>query len=88
MKTYLLPGFVLLTFLAFLNCSSLPKTSSANETAVSDFSDAGKITPIQNLSEKRASHSATLLPNGKVVVIGGMERNGVFFDTAETFDSA
>lgn len=88
MKTHLKPIFLLLTILTFLNCSGSTRTSSANENLVSEFSDAGKIIPIQNLSEKRASHSATLLPNGRVVVIGGMERNGVFFDTAETFDPA
>ncbi len=86
MKTHLLPSFLLLTVLALLNCSSLPKTFSANENPASESSTVGKIVSIQNLSEKRASHSATLLPNGKVIVIGGMERNGVFFDTAETFD--
>jgi len=86
MNTHLLPVFLLLTILAFLNCSSLPKISSANESSAQESSTVGKIISIQNLSEKRASHSATLLPNGKVVIIGGMERNGVFFDTAEIFD--
>ncbi len=68
------------------NCSGLPKASSVNKNSVSETSIPGEIIPIQSLSEKRASHSATLLPNGNVVVIGGMERNGVFFDSAEIFN--
>ena len=86
MNTHILPVFLFLTIIAFLNCSSLPKTSLANENSAHESSSVGKIIPLQNLSERRASHSATLLPNGKVVIIGGMQRNGVFFDSAEIFD--
>ncbi len=46
----------------------------------------GKISETAKLSEARASHTATLLPDGKVIIIGGMERNGVFFESAEIFN--
>jgi hypothetical protein len=36
----------------------------------------------------RFSHTATLLPNNKVLIAGGMERNGVWLDSAELFDPA
>lgn len=46
----------------------------------------GSIEKIANLNRARAAHSATRLLDGKVVIIGGMERNGVFYDEAEVFD--
>jgi hypothetical protein len=36
--------------------------------------------------EGRFSHTATLLPNHKVLIAGGMQRNGVWLDTAEIYD--
>ena len=33
-------------------------------------------------------HTATLLPNGLVLIAGGMERNGAIFGTAELYDPA
>lgn len=47
---------------------------------------AGSVTPTGNMSTPRAAHTATLLPNGKVLITGGMERNGGFFATAELYD--
>jgi N-acetylneuraminic acid mutarotase len=68
---------VLLVFTSFtVNCS-------AQKNAVQTY---GKISEIGKLSEARASHSATLLKNGSVLIIGGMERNGVFFNDADIFD--
>src|SRR5690348_10719431 len=47
---------------------------------------AGSVTSTGKMSTPRAGHTATLLPNGKVLIAGGMERNGVFFATAELYD--
>jgi len=38
--------------------------------------------------EPRSGHSATLLPNGKVLIAGGMRRNQDFYNSAELYDPA
>ena len=38
--------------------------------------------------EPRSGHSATLLPNGKVLIAGGMRRNQDFYRSAELYDPA
>jgi hypothetical protein len=48
----------------------------------------GRILATGNMTTARHSHTATLLPNGKVLVAGGMPRNGVFLATAEIYDPA
>ena len=47
---------------------------------------AGSVFSTGSMSTARAAHTATLLPNGKVLITGGMERNGGFFATAELYD--
>jgi hypothetical protein len=39
-----------------------------------------------SMHAQRADHSATLLPDGRVLLAGGMVENGVFLDSAELFD--
>lgn len=41
-----------------------------------------------NMTVARFDHTATLLPNGQVLIVGGLERNGVIQPTAELFDPA
>ena len=48
----------------------------------------GKLTPTGNTATARFSHTATLLGNGKVLIAGGMERNGVWLDSAELYNPA
>ncbi len=46
----------------------------------------GSVVPAPNLLEPRSGHSATLLPNGKVLIVGGMRRNQDFYRSAELYD--
>ncbi|HEY6970939.1 MAG TPA: kelch repeat-containing protein [Candidatus Angelobacter sp.] len=49
---------------------------------------AGSIAPTGNMTGIRFSHAAVLLPDGRVLVVGGIESNGVMQPTAELFDPA
>ena len=46
------------------------------------------LSPTGRMATARASHTATLLSNGKVLIAGGMERNDVHTNSAELYDSA
>lgn len=47
---------------------------------------AGRLIPTGSLGEPRADHTATLLPDGRVLIAGGMVENGVFLDTMELYE--
>ncbi len=47
---------------------------------------AGRIVPTGNTVEPRFDHTATLLPNGKVLIAAGLARNGEIEPTAELYD--
>src|SRR5208337_758596 len=47
---------------------------------------AGHVSATGKLSVPRFSQTATLLPNGKVLIAGGMERNGKYDASAELYD--
>ena len=49
---------------------------------------AGSIAPAPRMLAARAHHSATLLPDGKVLIAGGMRRNGEIHASAEVYDPA
>src|SRR5436190_3028154 len=49
-------------------------------------SPAGRLLPTGALGEPRADHTATLLPDGQVLIAGGMVENGVFLETMEIYD--
>lgn len=51
-------------------------------------SSAGLLTPGSPMLEPRSGHSATLLPDGKVLIAGGMRRNQDFYKSAELYDPA
>jgi hypothetical protein len=45
----------------------------------------GTFTPTHNMETARAAHTATLLGNGKVLVVGGVDANGTALASAELF---
>lgn len=45
-----------------------------------------EIRPASPLGTGRAGHTATRLNDGSVLIVGGMKRNGEFYDTAELFE--
>lgn len=48
---------------------------------------AGRVVPTGDMTVPRFDQTATLLPNGKVLIAGGMARDGVSEPTAELYDS-
>jgi len=48
----------------------------------------GSVTPTASMLEPRSGHSATLLPDGKILIAGGMRRNQDFYKSAELYDPA
>lgn len=54
--------------------------------AQSGGSTAGRVSATGKLGVRRFSQTATLLPNGKVLIAGGMEANGRYDSSAELYD--
>lgn len=55
---------------------------------VSPAARVGSVTPAAPMLEPRSGQSATLLPDGKVLIAGGMRRNQDFYKSAELYDPA
>lgn len=47
---------------------------------------SGSIVTTGPMTEARFDHAAVLLPTGRVLIVGGIERNGVMQPSAELFD--
>ena len=46
----------------------------------------GTVASVQRMLEPRSGHTATLLPDGKVLIAGGMRRNQDFYRSAELYN--
>src|ERR1041385_3319887 len=68
--------------LAALLTIFLTGASSPTSTAL------GHIVHAASMQDRRADHTTTLLPDGRVLIAGGMVENGVFLKSAELFDPA
>ena len=66
--------------LATLSTLFLTGASSPTSTEV------GRVIRAASMHDRRADHTATLLPDGRVLIAGGMVENGVFLNSAELFD--
>jgi galactose oxidase-like protein/Kelch motif protein len=68
--------------LALIALIPLLMTSSFSPTSVAP----GRVVRAASMHDRRADHSSTLLPDGRVLITGGMVENGVFLNSAELFD--
>ncbi|HET9408209.1 MAG TPA: kelch repeat-containing protein [Candidatus Sulfotelmatobacter sp.] len=63
----------------------VPTTFHVTHAGVANL---GSVTAAAPMFEPRSGHTATLLPNGKVLIAGGMRRNQDFYKSAELYDPA
>jgi TATA-box binding protein (TBP) (component of TFIID and TFIIIB) len=75
-------GTVTLLTVGLIACSIVRNAGSSVAAA------NGSVTSTASMSTPRAAHTATLLPNGKVLITGGMERETVSLAKAELYDPA
>ena len=62
--------------------------AAAFRASIPAVASVGSITAAAPMLEPRSGHTATLLPNGKVLIVGGMRRNQDFSKSAEIYDPA
>ena len=70
------------------SCAAKPRETSDGNDKLLTVTDTSSISPDNSMTAARSGHTATLLANGQVLIAGGMERNGVFFSSAELYDPA
>lgn len=60
--------------------------ASAFHPSLPSTSQVGSISSTAPMLEPRSGHTATLLPDGRVLIAGGMRRNQDFYKSAELYD--
>ena len=76
-----------LLFVAFLTLTCAI-AATAFRAVYPAASSIGSVTPAAAMLEPRSGQTATLLPNGEVLIAGGMRRNQDFYKSAELYDPA
>ena len=62
--------------------------AGTRKSSLSPFPLPGAWSATGSLATTRSNHTATLLLNGKVLVVGGNDGGGGFLDSAELYDQA
>ena len=70
--------------LALVALFALLLTGASSPTST----ELGRVVRAASMHDRRADHTSTLLPDGRVLIAGGMVENGVFLNSAELFDPA
>jgi hypothetical protein len=76
-----------LLFVALITIVSAIAATAFRDSG-SPASRVGSVTPAAPMLEPRSGQTATLLPDGKVLIAGGMRRNQDFYKSAELYDPA
>lgn len=79
-------GSIIITTTLMTCCRAHTPLAGGAGNAPPAASGAGVLSATGNMNAPRSGHTATLLPDGKVLIAGGMERNGVFYDSAELYN--
>lgn len=77
-KCYLWPLLGPLLASMLLSCEGGGETSSPEAERA--------VTPAASMNTARSGHTSTLLPNGQVLIAGGMDGNGNYFESSEIYD--
>ena len=66
--------------------ASFALAAAAFHSAHPSNARVGSVIAVGSMLEPRSGHTATLLPNGKVLIAGGMRRNQDFYKSTELYD--
>src|SRR3569832_50945 len=80
---------LLLAILSLMpNCNANTIGTNGNQRDSSSLHSAGIVSAISSMTRQRAAHTATLLPDGKVLLAGGFAGDENSLASAEIFDPA